>query len=415
MTYASPLSCSVLMSKFMRRSPEGRWPSGRPLGVSLSARPKPQSPTDSEGLAEGRSPPPHPVFPKPPPPAVARADRRRALGERLDLSLDLLLLRSVRVDLQIPLERIGRDPVVAGVLGCRGQLLEEHRVTGSELRRGLVVLHGAPVRADGLLVQQRGPGRRLLRRIRVGRVLADRRTQSSAGQELGARVCGLRRLLRLLVLRRGVAAGRQLEAAELAPRGRVVLLHGEVALKRLDGQGGIALLLVRGGEVAVALGLGGILFDLVLGLGDGAAAAAAQDAVVEALQAAAVTGADPEAREAQSEDDRQDEVQPPLVPPEADEEKLLIRVAAAAVATPPARTRLRRLGLCLRRLLRLDRCSGHQPPRVAEAGAAFAWRRSTSTASQIDPSKRIHIGRSSRKVVTGSGPGSASAIAAVIR
>src|SRR3954451_9522713 len=313
MTYASPLSCSVLMSKFMRRSPEGRWPSGRPLGVSLSARPRPQSSTDSEGLAEGRSPPAQPGFRQTLLPAVAGADRRRALGERLDLGLDLLLLRSVRVDLQIPLERIGGNLVVSGVLGCRRQLLEEHRVTGSELRRGLVVLHGAPVSADGLLVQQRGPGRRLLRRIRVGRVLADRRPQRSAGQELGARVCGLRRLLRLLVLRRGVAAGRQLEAAELAPRGRVVLLHGEVALKRLDGQGGIALLLVRGGEVAVALG--GILLDLVLGLGDGAAAAAAEDAVVKRLQATAVTGADPEAREAQPEDHGKEGVQPLLVPP----------------------------------------------------------------------------------------------------
>jgi hypothetical protein len=53
MTYASPLSCSVLMSKFMRRSPEsfaGRL-AGR-SGVSLSARPKPQSSTSYPPLPE---------------------------------------------------------------------------------------------------------------------------------------------------------------------------------------------------------------------------------------------------------------------------------------------------------------------------------------------------------------------------
>src|SRR5207247_3096958 len=127
--------------------------------------------------------------------------------------------------------------------------------------------------------------------------------------------------------------------------------------KRVHGQGAMALLFVGGGEVAIPLG--GILLDLVLGLGDGASAATAEDAVVELLQAAAVTGADPEAHEAQPEDDRQEGVQPLLVPPEADEEELLVRVAAAAVPPPPARARLGRLRLRLRcLLLRLDRCPG---------------------------------------------------------
>src|SRR5205823_11025579 len=48
----------------------------------------------------------------------------------------------------------------------------------------------------------------------------------------------------------------------------------------------------------------------------------------------------------------------------------------------------------------------------APATASFAARRSASTASQIEPSKSAHIGRSSSSVVTGSGPGSARAATA---
>src|SRR5262249_19585967 len=117
----------------------------------------------------------------------------------------------------------------------------------------------------------------------------------------------------------------------------------------------------------------------------------------------------------QAEDDCEHGVHPLLVAPQPHEEKLLIRVAAAAMSSPAAGARLGRLRLCLCLLLRLDCCSGHQPPRVAEAGATLSLRRSKMTASQIDPSNSNHMGRSSRKVVTGSGPGSASAMAAVMR
>ena len=216
-----------------------------------------------------------------------------------------------------------------------------------------------------------------------------------------------------LVPRRVVGAGGQLEAAELGPGGGVVLLDREQAQQRADGLGGVAVRLVRGGEVAVSLR--GIRLDLVLGLGDRAAPAAAEDAVVELIQAAAVAGADPEADEAEREDDREHHVQPLLVAPQADEEELLIRVAAAAVPAPSARARLRRLRLRRRLLLRLDRCPCHQPPRVAEAGAIFPLRRSRRTASQIDASNRSHIGSSSRNVVRKSGPGRASATAAVMK
>ncbi len=44
MTYASPLSCSVLMSKFIRGNPpKSSGGLDGPIRVSLSARPKPQS------------------------------------------------------------------------------------------------------------------------------------------------------------------------------------------------------------------------------------------------------------------------------------------------------------------------------------------------------------------------------------
>src|SRR5262249_37538709 len=49
------------------------------------------------------------------------------------------------------------------------------------------------------------------------------------------------------------------------------------------------------------------------------------------------------------------------------------------------------------------------------ASARRAARRSTRTASQMEASKRIHIGSSSSAVVTGSGPGSASPITAAMK
>src|SRR5579862_665154 len=55
---------------------------------------------------------------------------------------------------------------------------------------------------------------------------------------------------------------------------------------------------------------------------------------------------------------------------------------------------------------------GHVP---TAAVSALAARRSTTTASQIEPSNRAHIGSSSRAVVTGSGPGSPSAITATMK
>src|SRR5262249_46010518 len=144
----------------------------------------------------------------------------------------------------------------------------------------------------------------------------------------------------------------------------------------------LAGLLVCGGEVEVSLR--GIRLDLVRSLGDRAAAAAAEDAGPERAQSAATgTRADAHEDEAQPEDDRKHGVHPLLVAPQPDEEKLLVGVAAAAMSSSAAGARLRRLRrLRLLLLLRLDCCSGHQPPRVAEAGAALALRFSKMTASQ---------------------------------
>ena len=52
---------------------------------------------------------------------------------------------------------------------------------------------------------------------------------------------------------------------------------------------------------------------------------------------------------------------------------------------------------------------------AAPATDSFAARRSARTASQIEPSKSAHIGSSSSTVVTGSGPGSASAATATMK
>src|SRR6185312_14054559 len=51
----------------------------------------------------------------------------------------------------------------------------------------------------------------------------------------------------------------------------------------------------------------------------------------------------------------------------------------------------------------------------APASDSFAARRSAKTASQIEPSNSAHIGSSSSSVVTGSGPGRASATAATMK
>src|SRR5262249_26517932 len=162
--------------------------------------------------------------------------------------------------------------------------------------------------------------------------------------------------------------------------------------------GVLPCLLVRGGEVAVPLR--GMILDLGRSLGDRAAPAAAEETGELLAEAAAAARADAHENEAQPEDDGEHRVYPLLVAPQTDEENLRVGVPAAAVSAPAAGTRLRRLCLRLCLLFRLDCCSGHQPPRVAEAGATFALRRSKVTASQIDPSNSSHIGRSSRNVVT---------------
>src|SRR3954463_15063358 len=219
--------------------------------------------------------------------AATRLDRRGALGgERLDLLLDLRPLRSIRIGLQIAAPRIDRDLGVAGVLRRRRQLLQVRRVAGSNLHCLLVVGDGRRERARRLLVQRRCPGRRRLRGSLIGRVLSDRRPERPAGQEGRAGIGGLSRLLCALIPRRVGVPLRHLDAAELAPRRRILRLHREVALERNDRLLEIALLLVRRREVAVALR--GILLYLVLSLGDRAAAATAEEAGVELLEPAPV-------------------------------------------------------------------------------------------------------------------------------
>ena len=78
-------------------------------------------------------------------------------------------------------------------------------------------------------------------------------------------------------------------------------------------------------------------------------------------------------------------------------------------ARPSRRLRLARFCACF--ALTAARAIGPQ----STASGAPACLRSKSTASQIEPSKRTHIGSSSRNVVTGSGPGRASAMPAMIR
>src|SRR4029079_18154645 len=121
------------------------------------------------------------------------------------------------------------------------------------------------------------------------------------GQEWSGRVLILGRLLRILVLRRERVPLGHLEAAELRPRRRVLVLLREIALQRDDRLGVVPLLLVRGGEVAVSLR--GALQDLVLRVRDGGAAAAAEEAGVQLAQAAPAAGADADEDEADREDD----------------------------------------------------------------------------------------------------------------
>src|SRR5436305_8685304 len=157
MTYASLLSCSVLMSKFMQVPPNS---SAGPLAgrsrVSLSGRPKPQSSTRR---------------------LVA------ALREGLDRPLVLRLQRTVRIELQIPTQRGELDLGVPGVLRGRRELRQVRRAPGMDPYGCLVRLDSGRRGGDRLLVQRGGLGRRRLRRACVGRVLTYRRSQRAAGQE----------------------------------------------------------------------------------------------------------------------------------------------------------------------------------------------------------------------------------------
>src|SRR5581483_11819985 len=97
--------------------------------------------------------------------------------------------------------------------------------------------------------------------------------------------------VRVLVLLRELARLRQLEAAELGERLRVLLLDARVRLERGDGTVGVALRLVRRREVAVALRLVRVLLDVLLRLRDGGAAAAedveVREELIEAVRARA--------------------------------------------------------------------------------------------------------------------------------
>src|SRR5215469_15431400 len=156
MTYASLLSCSVVMSKFMQ-IPRSRSPTlwqGRSR-VSLSARPEPQSSNGERGLrlAAGRY-------------------RRRAARGRRDLSLERLdrlfvlgLQRTVGIDLEVSAQRIELDLAVAGVRRCRCEQLQVRRVPGMDLHGGLVGLDGLRGRGRRTLVEPGGPGRGRLRSV----------------------------------------------------------------------------------------------------------------------------------------------------------------------------------------------------------------------------------------------------------
>src|SRR6476619_3247310 len=228
MTYASLLSCSVLMSKFMRASPEvGRGPSRRAVRGWVYPRGRSRNPLGvaRRGVAGA---------------ARVRGARLGRLGgsqrllELLDVLRDLGVLRAARVELLELPPRGDGELRVSRVLRCGRELLPPGRILRLDLHDLLVVLDGVLQRGRCLAIELRRPRGQRLRRSGVDGVRAECRREGAGRLERLARVRQLRRLLRVLVIRRVLLRPGELEAAELAPHARILLLQGQIALKRAD-------------------------------------------------------------------------------------------------------------------------------------------------------------------------------------
>src|SRR5436190_20100447 len=188
MTYESPLSCSVLMSKFI-------------------------------------------TVPRL---AVAGSLTRRRWRKLLDERADLARVGRVRIQLQVALVARDRGLDVARLLGRLRELEPGARIVRLELRHLLVG-------ADGVRVRELRPRLQILHRgVRVGRgglldlVRADRLAELAGWGEARARRGELRRLARGLVLGEVVLCLGELEPAELVPGRHVLRLLNRVLLERRD-------------------------------------------------------------------------------------------------------------------------------------------------------------------------------------
>src|SRR3954469_11076671 len=304
MTYESPLSCSVLMSKFIA-SPR--------LGVAGS---------------------------------LTRRRWRKLLDERPDLAR----VGRVWFQLQVVLVARHRGLDVARLLSGLRHLEPGARIVRLQRRHLLVGADGVRERELRLRLKILNRGVRVRRGRLLQLVRADRLAELARRQEARARRRELGRLVRRLVLPEVVLRLGQLEPAELVPGGDVLRLLDRVLLQRRDRVRRVVLALVRGREVAVALRFVRVLLDLLLRLRDRRAAAREDvQAGEELVEAAVRAGADAEEGEGDTEEDCEDEIHGLRLAPHPDEEELLIRVAPGRVPAPacaPGR-RLRRFALLL--------------------------------------------------------------------
>src|SRR5581483_6684411 len=187
MTYASPLSCSVLMSKFMAVSPRK---SVRPLGGPLA----------EESIQAARAAT-----------ALLRllGSRLRGRRERLDQALDLALLRRGRVEREVLLQRGDLDLVLALRLRRLGDVVLRLRILRPQLRRLLVALERRAVLGARLLAVLRQERVRLLRVQLLERVRGQRLPERAGREDRLPRVRGLLGRLRPLVARGELRAERE--------------------------------------------------------------------------------------------------------------------------------------------------------------------------------------------------------------
>src|SRR6478672_6622035 len=241
MTYLFSLSCSVLMSKFMRS----------PRSMSRGSLTRPGGSARTLLLL------------------LRRGWRGREL---LDQLLDLRSGRRTGAELQVGLVALHGSGRVAGLLGRLRVVEPGVRVLRRELRdrgvRGLDVREGE-LRPLAQLVHRRVG---LLRRRLLELVRPERRAELPGRHQELARRRGLARVECVLVRLQEHLRLALLEPGELVPRGGVLLLQARVRLERADRPRRVGAALVGGGEVAEALRVRGMVLDLLLRLRDRGAA-----------------------------------------------------------------------------------------------------------------------------------------------